>query len=171
MTLYEDYNVVNDDEHPLTNVILNLIPKGKVLDVGCGSGVILKALQEKGLECEGIDPSHVAVKLCKDKGLNVHASTIKDFNPEEKYDYVVCIGTIYYLDDFEENFEKILSFLKPEGKLIINFYNPLRLNKSKFIKVSYSKFKGAIKKHNLKNKVVFGNLISLIKVYILTNSK
>ncbi len=166
MTLYENYDILNTENHPLEKLILSLINSGSVLDVGCGSGIILKALQDRGIPCEGIDASEVAVKICRKKGLNVKLSTIANFHPDKKYDYVICLGTLYYLDDFDENFRKIVSFMKPNGKLIVNFHNPLR-RKDRMMKASYWDFGRAIKESNLKSKKVWGHFYSLIKVYLL----
>jgi len=165
---YEDYLVVNSIEHPLKDLIVSLIDKGSVLDIGCGSGIITKALQDKGLDIEGLDASEVAVNICEEKGLKMHLSTILDFNSEKKYNYVMCIGTLYYLDKFEENFNKMVSLLKEGGTLITNFYNPLRRRKD-FIEmmVSPKQFKKAIKDNNLIVKKAIGKFYSIIKVYTL----
>lgn len=42
--------------------------RGKVLDIGCGAGRCLLHLQNKGLECVGIDYSPLAIKVCKGRG-------------------------------------------------------------------------------------------------------
>jgi cyclopropane fatty-acyl-phospholipid synthase-like methyltransferase len=43
--------------------------RGKVLDIGCGAGRHALYLQEKGLRVIGIDNSHLAIKVCKQRGL------------------------------------------------------------------------------------------------------
>jgi len=53
------------------SAILKLIKEKKVLDIGCGDGLFLTALKEKGVEAVGVDISDVAVKKCREKGLNV----------------------------------------------------------------------------------------------------
>ena len=165
---YEDYPIVNSIEHPLKDLIISLIDKGSVLDIGCGSGIIAKALQDKGLDIEGLDASEVAVNICEGKGLKMHLSTILDFNSGKKYDYVICIGTIYYLDKFEENFSKIISLLKEGGTLITNFYNPFRKRNDLIeMKVSKKQFSKAIKDNNLIVKKVIGKFYSIIKIYTL----
>jgi SAM-dependent methyltransferase len=41
---------------------------GRVLDIGCGAGRVLLHLQERGLECVGIDNSPLAIKVCRERG-------------------------------------------------------------------------------------------------------
>lgn len=43
----------------------------KVLDAGCGPGVYLEALREKGVDGIGIDLSDAFIDRCHEKGLNV----------------------------------------------------------------------------------------------------
>ena len=166
VTKYEDYSIVNIAEHPLKDLIVSLVDNGSVLDVGCGSGVIAKALQDKGLDVEGLDVSEVSVNLCKEKGVKVYLSTILNFNQEKKYDYILCLGTLYYLDKFEDNFSKIISLLKEGGTLLANFYNPLR-ERDEFVCVSNKQFKKAIKDNNLIIKKVLGKFYSTIKIYAI----
>jgi SAM-dependent methyltransferase len=41
---------------------------GRVLDVGCGAGRVLLELQRRGREVVGIDPSPLAVEVCRRRG-------------------------------------------------------------------------------------------------------
>ena len=43
--------------------------KGRVLDIGCGTGRHSLYLQEKGLDVVGIDNSPLAIQVCKERGL------------------------------------------------------------------------------------------------------
>jgi SAM-dependent methyltransferase len=42
-----------------------------VVDVGCGSGSVMDALKQRGLSVRGLDYSEAALKICRDKGLEV----------------------------------------------------------------------------------------------------
>jgi methionine biosynthesis protein MetW len=46
-----------------------LIDGGEVLDLGCGDGLLLQMLREKGVAGEGVDISKTAVEKCRAKGL------------------------------------------------------------------------------------------------------
>ncbi len=49
---------------------LAMIEKGPVLDLGCGDGIFLALLKEKGIEGCGLDISEVAVEKAKSRGLS-----------------------------------------------------------------------------------------------------
>jgi len=49
---------------------LAMIEKGPVLDLGCGDGVFLELLKNKGIEGRGLDISEVAIARTKSKGLS-----------------------------------------------------------------------------------------------------
>jgi SAM-dependent methyltransferase len=42
-----------------------------VVDVGCGSGAVMDMLRERGLSVRGLDYSEAALRICRDKGLDV----------------------------------------------------------------------------------------------------
>ncbi len=68
---------------------------GRVLDVGCGAGRHSLYLQRKGLRVTGIDPSPVAVDLCRRRGLKdvrrIDARRLH-FGPRERFDTVLFLG-------------------------------------------------------------------------------
>lgn len=49
---------------------LSLVSEGPVLDIGCGDGLLLSMLTEKGIAAEGVDFSDVAVAHCAEQGLH-----------------------------------------------------------------------------------------------------
>ncbi len=51
---------------------------GAVLEIGCGRGVMLRMLQEAGIQAYGIDSSEESVKSCEGKGLKVLPGDAED---------------------------------------------------------------------------------------------
>jgi methionine biosynthesis protein MetW len=68
-------------------------PGAKVLDLGCGDGVLLHALtKEKGVKGQGIELSEEAIYKCVEKGLSVFHGDIDSGlseYPDDSFDYVV----------------------------------------------------------------------------------
>lgn len=52
------------------NVVLNMA-EGSVLDLGCGTGRLMKTLQQSGVKAAGIDNDRVALRYCRKRGLDV----------------------------------------------------------------------------------------------------
>jgi len=103
-----------------------LIPSNSsVIEIGCGTGDLLAALNpERGV---GIDISPKMVEVAKKKfpHLQFEAGDLEDLKIEEKFDYVVVIETIGYVDDIQSAFKELRKVCKPETRLIIVYYNYL----------------------------------------------
>ena len=95
---------VSADEQlpPEFKFIIDLIePRSYVLDLGCGTGVLLKALQvEKQVRAQGIELSEDAIQACIAKGLFVYHGDLDeglaDFN-DQSVDYVIATNTLQVL--------------------------------------------------------------------------
>lgn len=92
----------NDELRPEFNYIVDLIkPGASVLDLGCGEGQLMKALQHrKRARVQGIELSDTAVQACVEKGLFVYNGDLEeglaDFN-DDSVDYVILTSTIQVL--------------------------------------------------------------------------
>ena len=92
------------DAYPMILYYLKVKPTGKLLDIACGRGYLLKAAESKGLDTFGVDISDEAVKLAR---LNAVKSDIRVSKAEELpyndkfFDYITCLGSLEH-------------FLKPE---------------------------------------------------------
>lgn len=98
---------------------------GKLLDVGCGTGIFLNELQKSGYDVLGIDNSHFvldAVPLeIKDR---VQITNLKDANyPDCFFDIVVIRQVIEHLMDPNIELEEVYRILKPDGLLYIEVPN------------------------------------------------
>jgi len=93
---------------------------GAILDVGCGDGLLLKFLSEKGWECHGIEVGSVAVEYARMQGLNVREARIEEISfPENSFDAVSFFGVLEHLHHPLEALRKVSSFLKKEGILYL----------------------------------------------------
>ena len=81
---------------------LSLLPHGEVLDIGCGDGLLLRLLREKGIAARGIDLSEAAVAICCADGLEVtaHDFTVKPLPlPDHSIEYVVALDVLEHVYD------------------------------------------------------------------------
>ncbi|MEN6356470.1 MAG: methionine biosynthesis protein MetW [Armatimonadota bacterium] len=85
----------------IRHIVEMVKPGSRVLDLGCGEGDLLKALQiEKRARVQGIELSDTAIQECIAKGLFVYHGDLDeglaDFN-DQSMDYVILTNTIQVL--------------------------------------------------------------------------
>lgn len=107
----------------------------KVLDVGCGDGVVSELIIQAGNEVWGIDENSEALKEAEKRGLKVFKGDIeKDFLFQNaSFDVVWCCRALEHIFHTEHFLKKCHLILKPKGVLIItadniaSFVNRVRL--------------------------------------------
>jgi len=99
--------------------------KGKILDVGCGSGYFLKLAKDLGWEVYGTEVNPHLIKFAKDEfGINIEKKTLKDFE-EEKFDVVTMLEVIDLLRNPKEELKEVRRILKKDGLVFIRVNNGL----------------------------------------------
>jgi len=96
------------------------ISRGRLLDVGCGSGATLRVMQELGWDAEGIDFDPITVENAKSKCLNVHLGTLREQQyDDDSFDAVVMCHVIEHVHDPLDLVRECQRILKPGGRLVI----------------------------------------------------
>ena len=94
----------------------------KILDVGCGTGIIMKSLSDFG-EVYGADVSSEAIKFCRQRGLkNVKKGSIDNLGfKKETFDAVGCFDVLYHkgIKDDETALKQLYKVCKKGGRLFI----------------------------------------------------
>jgi len=113
-------------------------PCFRVLDIGCGNGMLLKHFKAMGWDCYGLDVSPWAKKYAKFYGFTLYDKEIEEnYLPENYFDLVVSTSTLEHIYDPYKHLKSALRILKPGGYLYIAGvpnYNSLT------IKLGLSKF-------------------------------
>lgn len=110
---------------------LSFIPKDeqkgkKLLDVGCGSGNLLKLAHERGILTYGIDVSDIAIKQAKEGVPNAELVVGSAENLPWRngyFDYVTCICSIEHHIHPDKSVAEISKVLSDEGKSFIMLPN------------------------------------------------
>ncbi len=99
--------------------------KGKVLDIGCGTGVNAVHLDSMGFEVTGIDLSKTAIEKFTERGFSglVHDITSNIPFEDNSFEMVFASEVIEHLDDVNAFLSEIQRVLKPEGCLILSTPN------------------------------------------------
>lgn len=98
----------------------NLSPGDTVLDIGCGTGAILKYLSNT-YRVVGIDMSPLAVEYCHKRGLDeVFVMPAEEF-PREKYDVkaALLLDVIEHIEDDRSVLSAAREIVGPDGRVIV----------------------------------------------------
>lgn len=93
-------------------------PRGRVLEIGCGTGVFLKQLAELGYTVRGIEPGEFLAAQAADLGLDVKVLPLEKMRvppPVARFDYVITMHVLEHFVDPVAAVKKIPKLLKPDG--------------------------------------------------------
>jgi len=99
---------------------LGVKPPASVLDVGCGWGTTLEALERRGYRTAGVDISRrTREKLHRREGLLYAADLAGDLPPEASgFDAVLALDVIEHIDDDGDAVTKLKQLVRPGGVVI-----------------------------------------------------
>lgn len=101
---------------------LNPSKRGLYLDIGCGTGNYTNALQEKGFQFIGIDPSIEMLQKAQTKNQNIEwkIGTAEKTNlPQQSIDGIIGTLTIHHWTNLIRAFSELNYILKPNGKIVL----------------------------------------------------
>ena len=100
-------------------------PGSSVLEIGCGTGDLLAALEPSRGVGVDISPEVVEIASGKHPGLSFLVGEAEDLPLSEPFDYVVLSDLIGYLDDVQWSFEQLNRVCHTRTRVIITYYNYL----------------------------------------------
>ena len=103
----------------------------KVLDVGCGGGLLCESLYDFGAIVTGIDAAGPGIEVAKihaqknNKNIKYFEKTAEELNKEyiEYYDVVTCLEVLEHVPDPESLIKTCVQLLKPGGLLFLSTIN------------------------------------------------
>ena len=101
----------------------------RVLDVGCGSGILFSTLQAKGARVTGFDASPAMVELARDRlgvGANIHIADLAERLPfdDAAFDDAIASLVLHYLPDWTGPLAELRRVLRPGGRLLLSVNHP-----------------------------------------------
>ena len=104
----------------------------KVLDVGCGGGILAEALSKLGAQVTGIDASEQTIGVAQNHSnavgsdVSYYQTTIDEFianKPEEKFDVITCLEMLEHVPSPGEIIKTCSTILKNDGDIFFSTIN------------------------------------------------
>ena len=118
----------------LPDLVRILTPQTRLVELGCGQGMLLRHLDEAGLlpqeNIYGIDQSSTAVDFVRERLPKAHISTGDIYRleyPKNHFQVCLLMETIEHLEDPAPALQQIFSVIAPGGRLYVSFPNFLSL--------------------------------------------
>ena len=109
------------------------VPNGRMLDVGCGGGANLRAMQALGWEPHGVDFSPLAVQTCRQSGLDVFQGELSQAGFQDgAFDLVSAHHVIEHVADPAALLREMFRIVKPGGMLLLRTPNSAALGRGWF---------------------------------------
>lgn len=114
------------------DLFLNLIEKGSVLDLACGTGRLAISLAQRGFKVVGLDASEPMLTLARGKSNDLPIrwiqGDIRDFQLNETFDLILMAGNAFQAllseSDQMQMLDCVRKHLKPTGLFVFNTRNP-----------------------------------------------
>ena len=100
----------------------------RVLELGCGTGLILARVGEIAEKAVGIDLSEGMAQQARDRGLDVHIGSVCDLPFEDdEFDLTYSFKVLAHVPDIDAAVREAVRVTLPGGHLLLEFYNPWSL--------------------------------------------
>ena len=114
------------DSHRIAQMLCR--PGARVLDVGCGSGVVAQRFVDIGCSVVGLDIEQSAVEAMAGRGLEAHVIDLDNDDLESSigealFDVIVCLDVLEHTKKPKQVLAHLLEHLRPEGDVIVSLPN------------------------------------------------
>jgi 2-polyprenyl-6-hydroxyphenyl methylase / 3-demethylubiquinone-9 3-methyltransferase len=105
---------------------LNCLAGLRILDIGCGAGLLCEPLNRLGAQVIGVDPAAsniAAAKLHADRGhlsIDYRCTTVEEMDVRERFDIVLAMEVVEHVADVGLFLSRCAAMLKPGGLMVVS---------------------------------------------------
>lgn len=99
-----------------------------VLEVGCGTGLVLQRLKKFARRAHGVDLSPGMLEKAKARGLDVTLASATSLPfPDHEFDVTCSFKVLAHVAEIEKALAEMARVTRPGGMVLAEFYNPYSL--------------------------------------------
>jgi len=100
---------------------LNCLSGLRILDIGCGAGLLCEPLARLGAHVVGVDPSQTNIEIAKlhagksQLSIDYRCGLVEDIDPIERFDAVLAMEVVEHVADVGHFLDRCAALTKPAG--------------------------------------------------------
>lgn len=108
---------------------LNSLAGLRMLDIGCGAGLLCEPFARLGAEVIGVDPSATNISVAKlhaeraQLSIDYRCTTVEGLDPLERFDIVLAMEVVEHVVDVGAFLDRCALLLKPGGMMVVSTLN------------------------------------------------
>jgi 2-polyprenyl-6-hydroxyphenyl methylase/3-demethylubiquinone-9 3-methyltransferase len=108
---------------------LNCLSDLRILDIGCGAGLLCEPLARLGAQVVGIDPSETNISVAKlhaERGhlsIDYRCTTVEEIDQRERFDIVLAMEVVEHVTDVGAFLKRCAAAMKPSGLMTVSTLN------------------------------------------------
>jgi SAM-dependent methyltransferase len=107
-----------------SKIIAKYTKPGRVLDVGCAAGFILKGFEKSGWECYGVEPNDTMANYGRTElKLNIQTGGLETYDSGRKFDLVNLTQVIGSLYDLDKSLSTVSNLLDKDGMVMVESWD------------------------------------------------
>ena len=108
---------------------LNSLAGLRMLDIGCGAGLLCEPFSRLGAEVVGVDPSATNIAVAKlhaeraQLSIDYRCTVVEELDPLERFDIVLAMEVVEHVVDVGAFLDRCALLLKPGGMMVVSTLN------------------------------------------------
>jgi 2-polyprenyl-6-hydroxyphenyl methylase/3-demethylubiquinone-9 3-methyltransferase len=107
------------------------LPERRILDVGCGGGILSEGMAHRGAYVTGLDMGDAPLQVARlhaletELDINYQKNTVEALaaSTDDSYDIITCLEMLEHVPDPESIIQACMKLLKPGGHLFLSTIN------------------------------------------------